>query len=73
MKKKFTNGDIVKLSDIDTAIVEWDNEYASFIAKPIQDYYFDSAILGHVLDNDKDLEVIGNIYDNPELLEKGNN
>ena len=66
--KEIYEGDIVKISDVDTAVVKWDDEYASFIAKPIQDYYFDNNILGYAIENDS--LVIGNIYDNPDLLEK---
>lgn len=65
--KEIYEGDILRFSDVDTAIVEWNKEYASFIVKPIQDYYFDSEILGNAIENNKE-EVIGNIYDNPELL-----
>lgn len=68
--KEIYEGDILRFSDIDTAVVEWNSKYASFIVKPIQDYYFDSEILGHAIEYSK-VEVIGNIYDNKELLEEG--
>lgn len=66
--KEIYEGDILKFSDVDTAIVKWNKKYASFIVKPIQDYYFDSEILGHAIEY-SNVEVIGNIYDNAELLE----
>lgn len=69
--KEIYEGDIVKFSDVDTARVQWNDEYASFIVKPIEDYYFDSEILGHAIENGSDVEVIGNIYDNKNLLEEG--
>lgn len=65
--KEIYEGDILKFSDVDTAIVEWNNEYSSFIVKPIQDYYFDSEILGHATEY-SEVEVIGNICENKELL-----
>lgn len=65
--KEIYEGDILKFSDVDTAIVEWNSKYASFIVKPIQDYYFDSETLGHAIEY-SEVEVIGNIYNNKELL-----
>jgi len=41
------------------------------MVKPIQDYYFDSDVLGHTLEYNNNVEIIGNIYDNPELLKEG--
>lgn len=70
--KEIYEGDIVKVGDVNTAIVDWNKEYASFVLKPIQDYYFDSDILGHAVYENEDI-VIGNIYDNPELLERSSN
>ncbi len=62
--KKIYEGDIVKI-DIDKALVTYSDEYSGFILKPIGEYYFDSPMLGENID--LGLEVIGNIYDNPEL------
>ncbi len=64
-------GDIVIFGNLDTATVLWPEEKASFIVKPIEDYYFDSDILGEAIENNRGyVEVIGNIYDNPELLKE---
>ena len=52
----------MKFSEVDTATVKWDKKYSSFIAEPIQDYYFDDEILGNAIGYD-DVEVIGNKFD----------
>jgi yopX protein len=62
------SGDILKFSEVDTAIVIWNEKYAYFMVKPIQEYYFDSDVLGQALEYNDNVEKIGNIYDNPELL-----
>lgn len=62
-------GDILKISDEDTAIVKFNEKYSYFMLEPIQDYYFDSDVLGHELEYNK-VEIIGNIWDNPELLKE---
>lgn len=67
--KEIYEGDILRFSEVDTAIVEWNEKYSYFMVKPIQDYYFDSDVLGHALEYNNNVEIIGNIYDNPELLE----
>lgn len=66
--KEIYEGDMVY--DIYTGdevfIVGWDKDKASFMLADTADYpmaYFDEYEL------DKDLEVIGNIHENPELLE----
>jgi len=66
--KEIYEGDILKFSDEDTAIVKWDEKYGYFMVKPIQDYHFDSDVLGHVMKYNE-VKVIGNIYNNPDLLE----
>ena len=67
--KEIYEGDIVKI-DIDRAYVKWNDKYGYFQLIPIKDYYFDSDIIGQALEYE-DVEVIGNEFDNPELLEKG--
>lgn len=62
------SGDILKFSEVDTAIVIWNEKYAYFMVKPIQEYYFDSDVLVQALEYNDNVEKIGNIYDNPELL-----
>lgn len=59
-------GDIVK-SDIDKAYVKWDSKRGFFELIPIENYYFDSPIIGDVIEY-TEIEVIGNTVDNPELL-----
>ena len=68
-EKEIYEGDIVKI-DIDRAYVKWNDKYGYFQLVPIGDYYFDSDVIGQALEH-VDVEAIGNIYDNPELLEEG--
>ena len=64
-------GDIVKI-DVDKAYVKWNDKYGYFQLATIGDYYFDSDVIGQALEY-ADAEVIGNIYDNKELLEGDEN
>lgn len=68
-RKEIYEGDIVKIN-VDRACVKWNGKYGYFQLVPIGDYYFDSDVIGQALEY-VEAEVIGNIYDNPELLEKG--
>ena len=67
--KEIYEEDIVQI-DMDRAYVKWNDKYGYFQLIPIGDYYFDSDVIGQALEY-ADIEVIGNIYDNPELLEEG--
>ena len=64
--KEIYEGDILK-ERYDVFVVKWSDGNCGFVAKPInQDRHWPNLNPGTT----KDLEVIGNIYDNPELLEK---
>ena len=64
--KEIFEGDIVYIIPEDeTGVIEWDNERVRYIV------IYDNIITDFDNWYGKDLEVIGNIYDNPELLEKG--
>lgn len=65
--KEIYEGDIVK-ANYDKAIVQYSDDYSGYILKPIGEYYFDSPMLAHNMS--LNLEVIGNVYDNPKLLEE---
>lgn len=67
--KEIYEGDILKFSEVDTAVVEWNEKYSYFMVKPIQDYCFDSDVLGHALEYNDNVEIIGNIYAESKLLE----
>lgn len=59
-------GDIVYIIPEDeTGVIEWDNEMARYIV------IYDNIITDFDNWYGEDLEVIDNIYDNPELLEEG--
>jgi uncharacterized phage protein (TIGR01671 family) len=60
--KKIFEGDIVRIEDFANAVVKWREDIACWT---LQGY-----IIGNTWDSSM-LEVIGNIHDNPELLEGG--
>lgn len=62
------DGDIVKVDNIDLAKIIYDEDRMAWGIEPISEFYFDSPLLADNLN--LDLEVIGNIYDNPDLLEQ---
>lgn len=66
--KEIYEGDILQI-DIDRAYVIWNEKHQYFQIVPIGDYYFDSDVVGQALEH-LEVEVIGNIYDNPQLLKK---
>lgn len=70
---KYMNGDIVKYKSQGCPFeqiseVKWveNDGYIRCGYSPLCDNFFDNGL------NATDFQVIGNIYDNPELLEKGN-
>ena len=65
--KEIYEEDIVQI-DMDRAYVKWNDKYGYFQLIPIGDYYFDSDVIGQALEY-ADIEVIGNIYENKDLLE----
>lgn len=64
--KEIYEGDILQI-DINTAYVKHNDKYGYFQLIPIEDYYFDSDVIGQALEY-LESEVIGNIYDNKNLL-----
>lgn len=65
-EKEIYEGDILQI-DIEKAWVMWNEGYGYFELVPIGDYYFDSPVIGEAIEY-TDPEVIGNIYENEELL-----
>lgn len=71
--KEIYEGDIVAINFIRAtkrgkALIQYDDKYASFVLKNTRDIAYENENLGdYQMEN---VEVIGNIYDNKELLEE---
>ena len=64
--KEIYDGDIAKVENIDLAQIIYDEDRMAWGIKPIDEFYFDSPFLADNIN--MELEVVGNIYDNPDLL-----
>lgn len=66
--KKIFEGDIVSIYNSKTFLfaVEWNNQY---VLKCTTNGVSDNIL--NVIESSEDVEVVGNIYDNPELIKDG--
>lgn len=72
-EKEIFEGDILAVETDDGTLnvnVFWDNEHALFMFESKQ-YNEKEALVELLEDNSYPFEIIGNIYENPELLEVG--
>ena len=63
--KEIYEGDIVRYNDRQIGVIVW--EHTSFVLKLLNDKK-NTIILWYDVDTKDNIEVIGNIYENPELL-----
>ena len=65
--KKIFEGDVLLVSDTDTAIVEYDETAAMFMAV----FGYTDSDYTSLCNQYPDIKIIGNIHDNPELIGGG--
>lgn len=70
--KEIYEGDIIS-NGYEKCIVVWVKEYAGFMLKLINKEYEDKEWTNPMIDLRKDEEVIGNIYENSDLLKGADN
>ena len=71
---KIWENDIIKPYDTVTNenyIISWDKEMGAFVFCDINTNNSLYVLVGHYIESIQSVEVIGNIFDNPELLERG--